>query len=130
MLKAQFSLEEVGLNTRNVDGGKERRWISCGDYQVQDIADWRNAIIKRYGPEGVSELQVDEDGYWWFDHPELPDDGQIGRDLGITHSGPSVSSSSSCATSRVQSQSLNTRGGKRKRGLSLFGGKRRWRRTC
>ena len=95
IMKAAGSLKEWGWRDDCCEGWDERRWISCGDYQIQDIAAWREAIIKRLGSEGVSELQVDEDGYYYFEHPEIPEGMRIDQDLGITHSGPSSSSLSS-----------------------------------
>lgn len=86
VFKASFALKEYPE--------KGVAFISCGDYQVQDIDSWRMAMIARYGEQSVTELKQDVEGKWMFEYSDEVDKELIIKDMGITFSGPSSSSTS------------------------------------
>ncbi len=73
---------------------KEIEFVSWGDYQSWSVFLIRDAIIDRYGADSVSEMKKDDKGYWYFDASAEVDYRLIGQDIGVSHSGPSSSSSS------------------------------------
>ena len=75
-------------------------WICCGDYQQQHIAVWRNAIIAMYGNNTISNMEKDENGALFFRYSDVVNMGDVAKKIGITHSGPSTSSSSTAIPSR------------------------------
>lgn len=70
-------------------------FVSWGDYTSWEIGPIRNAIIKRYGDKSCSEIKKDKKGFPYFNVLLDADMKQIGKDIGVQHSGPSISSSSS-----------------------------------
>lgn len=88
VFKARFSLEDG-------KGQYRKRFISCGDYHWWDIVLFREAIISRYGQNAVSQMQEDAQGCHYFEHIAEVDFDLITDDLGVKHSSPSTSSSSS-----------------------------------
>lgn len=83
---------EFALDDRPEDGVA---WVSCGDYQHWHIGVWRDAIRKRYGEEAAGNVREDDTGHCCFYYAGRVDLNQIAEDIGVKHSGPSSSSSSS-----------------------------------
>lgn len=73
-------------------------WVSCGDYQQQDIQTWYYGIVAVHGKDSVGRIQQDpETEAYYFEIYEEVDWDAVSKHIGITHSGPSMSSSSSTA---------------------------------
>ena len=59
-----------------------------------DIVSIRMGIVSMYRDNHVSQIEVDDEGYHYFRYSSDVDINLVGEKIGVKHSGPSHSSSS------------------------------------
>ena len=101
--KGEFALTKDPPNpTPNPPVGDDDKiiWVSWGDYMTWHLDVIRNGIISLYGEKAVTGINMGHDGVYFFDHDDGVDFHKVGQLIGVRHSGPSVSSGSTCSDGR------------------------------